>query len=197
MHSCVDCQRKEKPPVKPAGLLKSIVSGQPFERVGVHLIGHFPLSRSGKRHTIVAVDNCTKWVIAKAVPSADARQLVELFIKRFVLQHSEPVYLLSDRRKSLSSDWSKELYKARQTNHLMKTPYHPQCNELVERFNHAFAEMLSMYVSFSHNDWDEAVDFVTFSYNTRRQESTRLISFFMLYGREAVLLSSSWRNSWQ
>ncbi|KZR99859.1 Uncharacterized protein APZ42_004115 [Daphnia magna] len=47
--------------------------------------------------------------------------------------------------------------------------------------------MLSMYVNSLHNDWDEFIDFVTFAYNTSRQESTGFSPFFLLYGREAVL----------
>lgn len=69
----------------------------------------------------------------------------------------------------------------------MTTAYHPQCNGLVERFNHTFAEMLSMYLSSCHNNWDEVVDFVVFAYNNSRQESTGATPFHLLYGREAVL----------
>jgi hypothetical protein len=44
-----------------------------------------------------------------------------------------------------------------------------------------------MYVNSYHNDWDGLVDFVTFAYNTSRQESTGYSPFYLLYGREAVL----------
>ncbi|KAI9556842.1 pol polyprotein [Daphnia sinensis] len=104
-----------------------------------------------------------------------------------VLQHGAPVFLISDRGKCLTANFSEELFKALQTNHLVTAAYHPQCNGLVERYNHTFAEMLSMYVNSLHNDWDGFIDFVTFAYNTSRQESTGFSPFFLLYGREAVL----------
>ena len=44
-----------------------------------------------------------------------------------------------------------------------------------------------MYVSSTHKDWDEAIDFVTFYYNTRRQESTGFSPFYIVYGREPLL----------
>jgi hypothetical protein len=47
--------------------------------------------------------------------------------------------------------------------------------------------MLSMYVNSYHNDWDGLIDFVTFAYNTSRQETTGVSPFLLLYGREAVL----------
>lgn len=74
-----------------------------------------------------------------------------------------------------------------QTNHLITTASHPQCNGLVERFNHTFAEMFSMFVNSSHSNWDDVIDHVVFAYNTSRQASTGMTPFLMLYGREAVL----------
>ena len=57
----------------------------------------------------------------------------------------------------------------------------------MERFNRMFAEMLSMYVDSSHDNWDESIDYVTFGYDTGRQESTKFNSFYLLYDREALL----------
>lgn len=185
--SCVDCQTKKRPREAPAGLLQSTRVNQPFEKVGIDLIGPFPITAAGNRHAIVAVDYLTKWAIVKAVPKASAKEVVDFFVRNVVLQHGAPVFLISDRGKCLSASFAEELFKALQTNHLVTAAYHPQCNGLVERYNHTFAEMLSMYVNSYHNDWDGLVDFVTFAYNTSRQESTGYSPFYLLYGREAVL----------
>jgi hypothetical protein len=160
---------------------------QPFEKVGIDLIGPFPLFKSGNRHIIVAVDYLTKWVITKAVPTAATTDIVDFFVKRIVLKQGAPVTLISDCGKCLTSDFAEKLYHAFETNHLVTTSYHPQCNGLVERFNHTFAEMLSMYVDSSHDEWDESIDYVTFGYNTGRQESTGISPFYLLYSRKALL----------
>lgn len=44
-----------------------------------------------------------------------------------------------------------------------------------------------MYVNARHNNWDDAIDFVIFAYNSSKQESTGLSPFFILYGREPYL----------
>ena len=44
--------------------------------------------------------------------------------------------------------------------------------DLLERMNHSLASLLSMYVSADHKDWDEALLYVCFAYNTARPEST-------------------------
>ncbi|KAI9552214.1 pol polyprotein [Daphnia sinensis] len=111
-------------------------------------------------------------------PEYSIRHLTRNFLlKNNVLYH----------RRCLISGFAEELFRAMQTNHLITTAYHPQCNGLVERFNHTFAEMLSMFVNSKHSNWDSVIDHVVFAYNTSRQESTGETPFFLLYGREAVL----------
>jgi hypothetical protein len=161
--SCIDCQTKKRSREAPAGLLRPIQARRPFEKVGIDLIGPFPLTSSGNKHAIVAVDYLTKWAICKAVPAASSKEVVDFFVRNVVLQHGAPVVLISDRGKCLTASFAEELFQALQTNHLVTAAYHPQCNGLVERYNHTFAEMLSMYVNSYHNDWDGLIDFVTFA----------------------------------
>jgi hypothetical protein len=75
VRSCADCQSKKRPLERPAGLKTPIRYRQPFEKVGIDLIGPFPLSKSGNRHVIVAVDYLTKWVITKQYPLLQQRIL--------------------------------------------------------------------------------------------------------------------------
>ncbi|KZS02853.1 Uncharacterized protein APZ42_034557 [Daphnia magna] len=81
------------------------------------------------------------------------------------------------------------------TNHPTTTAYRPQANGLVERLTHMLADMLSINVSSNHRDWDESLSFVTFAYNTSRQESTGKTPFYLVYGREAVLPIDSTLNA--
>ncbi len=187
VHSCIECQMRKRPLERPAGLMTSISSLRPFERIGVDLLGPFPLSKFGNRYIIVAVDYFTKWVVVKAVPHQTTEELVDFFVKRIVLQHGAPFFLISDRGKCFKADFAEKLFKAFQTNHLQTTAYHPQCNGQVERFNHTCAQMISMYVNTLHNDWDEYLDYITFAYNTSRHASTGMTPFLLLYGREALL----------
>ena len=139
VRSCVDCQMKKRPLERPAGFLTSISSQRPFERIGVDLIGPFPQSMTKNKHVIIAVDYFTKWVIVKAVPRATTEELVDFFVKRVVLQHGAPSLLISDRGKCFKADFMEKLLRAFETNHLLTTAYHPQCNGQVERFYHTFA----------------------------------------------------------
>ena len=132
MRSCTDCQTKKRSKERRTGMLESIKSSEPFERVGIDLLGPFPRSKSGNKHIIVAVDYLTKWVIAQPVPHARTREVVDFFVHKVVLQHCAPINLISDRGKCLTSGFAEEMYRALKTNHFVTTAYHPQCNGLVK-----------------------------------------------------------------
>jgi hypothetical protein len=82
---------------------------------------------------------------------------------------------------------AKSILAAMETNHRTTTAYHPQANGLVERLNHTLADILSMYVSRDHKDWDSTLPFVRFAYNTSKQETTGKSPFFLMHGRHPVL----------
>ncbi|GBL65687.1 hypothetical protein AVEN_131319-1, partial [Araneus ventricosus] len=67
----------------------------------------------------------------------------------------------------------------------MTIAYHPQTNGLTERFKKTLADMLSMYVNIEQKNWDEILPFVTFAYNTAKQETTGFTPFYLLHGHEA------------
>jgi hypothetical protein len=73
------------------------------------------------------------------------------------------------------------------TEHRTSTAYHSQSVGQVERINHTLAMMLSMFTNDRQSNWDGALPYVTFAYNTTRQESTGRTPFYLLYGREALL----------
>jgi hypothetical protein len=125
VRSCIDFQSKKQPKEHPAGYLASIRSQRTFEKIGLDLIGPFPLSSLGNRHVIIIVDYFTKWVIAKAVSTATTVEVVDFFVRRIVLQHGASLAVISDRGKCLTSGFAEELFRALQTNHLVTTAYHP------------------------------------------------------------------------
>ena len=70
--------------------------------------------------------------------------------------------------------------------HLLSTPYHPQTNGLVERFNRTLCESLAKLVD-KTNEWDRYIAPVLFAYRTSKHSTTKVSPFYLTYGREAVL----------
>lgn len=182
---CRECQRRKAPRQLPAGHLQPIQpSGIPFTKVGVDLLGRFPLSSEGNRYVIVCTDYLTRFTITKALPNGEAIEIAKFLIEDVILKHGAPRELISDRGRSFLSNLIFEINRLCKTTHLLTSAYHPQTNGLTERFNKTLADMLAMYVSVDQRNWDSILPFVTFAYNSAKQESTGFTPFFLMHGRE-------------
>ncbi|UYV65614.1 hypothetical protein LAZ67_3004865, partial [Cordylochernes scorpioides] len=183
---CSDCQRRKHQPQLPSGHLQPIpVPEVAFEKVGMDLLGRFPTSESGNRWIIVCTDYLTKYAITKALPTSESMEVAKFFIEDVILKHGAPRELITDRGRNFTSSMISDLNNQCRITHRKTTAYHPQTNGLTERLNKTIADMLSMYVDVNHKDWDRILPFVTFAYNTAKQESTGFTPFFLVHGREA------------
>ncbi|UYV76764.1 hypothetical protein LAZ67_14001975 [Cordylochernes scorpioides] len=156
-----------------------------FEKVGMDLLGRFPTSMCGNRWIIVCTDYLTKFAITKALPTSESVEVAKFFIKDVILKHGAPREVITDRGRNFTSSMIRDLNKHCRIIHRTTTAYHPQTNGLTERLNKTIADMLSMYVDVNQKDWDEILPFVTFAYNTAKQESTGFSPFYLVHGREA------------
>ncbi|KZS06576.1 Uncharacterized protein APZ42_029913 [Daphnia magna] len=167
--------------------VKDVGVSAPFERLGMDILGPFHLSKGGNTNIVVAIDYVTKWAETKALPRAGAAEVADFLVKCVLLRHGAPHQLTTDQGRCFMAEVTQKVLQAMETNHTPTTAYRPQANGLVERINHTLADMLSMNVSADHRNWDESLPFVTFAYNTSRQESTGRTPFYLVYGREAIL----------
>ncbi|GFV63463.1 transposon Ty3-I Gag-Pol polyprotein [Trichonephila clavipes] len=114
-----------------------------------------------------------------------SRRNSEVLIEEIVLRHGAPRVIITDRGAVFRSRLVSSLVDLCNIDHRFTTAYHPQTNGLTERFNKTLADMLSMYVDVEQKNWDEILPFVTFAYNTAKQETTGFTPFYLLHGREA------------
>ncbi|KAM7293326.1 DDE-type integrase/transposase/recombinase [Ixodes scapularis] len=187
--SCHECQRRKKPPTRPAGLLQPIAPpSAPFQQIGMDLLGPFKPSTQGNRWIIVATDYLTRYAETKALPSGTAVEVAKFFIESIVLRHGAPEVLISDRGSSFMAQLTQEVLRLSHTSHRCTTAYHPQTNGLTERLNKTIADMISMYVDVEHKTWDEVLPYVTFAYNTAVQETTGVTPFQLVHGRKVTTM---------
>ncbi|UYV70499.1 K02A2.6-like [Cordylochernes scorpioides] len=180
------CQQRKKLPRRPAGQLVSIPPVEkPFYKVGVDLLGRFPVSKDGNRWIIVCTDYMTRYAITKAIPDGGAIETAKFLVEDVILKHGAPREMITDRGRNFISQVIKEINALCGIVHRFTTAYHPQTNSLTERFNKTLGDMLSMYTGVEQKDWDQVLPYVTFAYNTAKQEATGYTPFFLVHAREA------------
>ncbi|UYV71143.1 hypothetical protein LAZ67_8001868, partial [Cordylochernes scorpioides] len=183
---CKECQRKKQSTQKPPGLLKAIPpASSPFQRVGMDLLGRFPKSDTGNKWIIVCTDYLTRFAVTKALPTGEAKEAPKFLMEDVVLKHGAPREIITDRGRVFQSKLIAELTNQCSSIHRFTTAYHPQTNGLTERLNKTLANMIAMYVSVEQKDWDVILPYVTFAYNTAKQDTTGFTPFKLIHGREA------------
>ncbi|CAF5157289.1 unnamed protein product, partial [Rotaria magnacalcarata] len=80
-----------------------------------------------------------------------------------------------------------ELCKQIGITHLYSTPYHPQTNGQVERYNSTMDAKIGALSNLRKTDWDDQLPFVTYNYNASIHSTTRQLPFEMMYGRLPIL----------
>jgi len=182
--SCDVCQRtiaKGRVPRVPLGRVPIIDT--PFKRIAVDLVGPiFPATTRGHRYILTVVDYATRYPEAIPLKRIDTTTVAEALLSIFS-RVGVPSEILSDQGTQFTANLMKEISRLLSVKQLTTTPYHPQCNGLVERFNGTLKLMLKRMCSERPKDWDRYVDPLLFAYREAPQESLGFSPFEMLYGR--------------
>src|SRR5438876_4309674 len=182
---CYDiCQRRRQKGGK--SYLNPIEVGEPFERIRIDFVGPLERTKRRNRYILVVTDYLTKWPEAKAMKEATAENVIDFIYKRIICRHGCPKIILSDRGTHFRNKVVDGLCEKFRIKHKLSSPYHPQTNGLVERFNRTLCESLAK-VSEKEDEWDEHIESVLFAYRTIKHNTTKKTPFYMVYGREAIL----------
>ena len=161
--------------------------GVPLQRVAMDILGPLPETERGNRYILVIADYCTKWTEAFPMSNMEAHTVAKLFVYNFVCRFGAPDYLHTDQGRNFESNLFSEICKLLGVSKTRTTPYHPQSDGLVERFNHTLLNMLSIAAQDQERDWDVQLPLIMMAYRTSVQESTGATPFSLMFGREAHL----------
>jgi transposase InsO family protein len=169
-----------------AAPMQSLESSGPMDLVCIDFLSLEP-DRSGVHDVLVITDHFTRF--ARAVPTRNqtTRQVAEVLWKNFFLDFGFPKKLHSDRGGSFTSKLAKELCKLAGVQGSYTTPYHPQGNGQVERFNRTLIDMLGTLNSEDKAQWSRHVKFMAHAYNCTRNDSTAFSPFELMFGRQPRL----------
>ena len=194
--SCDICQRTiPKGRCGKAPLVAMPIIGEPFARVAIDLVGPLPMSGRKHRWILTLVDCATRYPEAIPMKGIDtiecAEELVNIFSRIGI-----PQEILSDRGSQFVSDLMREISRLLSVRQLQTTPYHAQCNGLVERWNGTLRRMLQKMAAERPSDWDRYIPALLFSYREVAQASLGFSPFELVYGRSVRGPMSVLRDIW-
>jgi hypothetical protein len=184
IRTCDQCQRRGK--FRTPGPLHPITVGDPFSKIGIDIVGPLPITTKGNKYIVVATDYFTKWPEAKAISHDTGQHVADFIYQTIICRHGCPKYILTDRGTHFKNKLVDTLLQKFEIQHLYSTPYHPQTNGLVERFNRTLCESLAK-ITEGKGDWDEFIAPVLFAYRTSKQSSTKFTPFYLVYGRNPTM----------
>ena len=157
--------------------------GEPFKRIAIDIVGPLPRTSRGNCFILVLSDYATRYPEALLMRTITAVRVAEALVEIFA-RHGIPEEILTDQGKNFTSALLGELYKLIGTKALRTTPYHPQTDGLVERFNRTLKSMLRRVLKGEKRDWDRMLLFVLFAYCEVPQATVGFSPFELLYGRD-------------
>ena len=185
--TCSQCTTRKSAHPKRKAPLQPVTVGYPMQLVAVDILGPLPESPKGNSYLLVAGDYFTRWMEAYPIPNQEASTVAKTLTNELFLRFSPPEQLHSDQGRQFEAQVLAEVCRLLNIKKTRTTPYHPQSDGLVERFNRTLLSMLSTMVGTHHDTWEEHVRAVCIACS--QQLDTRLFSS-CLEDRHASQLNS-------
>ena len=193
--SCRVCQKSTQSRVKKAPMVPLPVIEEPFSRIAMDIVGPLPKSSSGNRYILVLCDYASRYPEAVPLRSIEAENIADELIKVFA-RVGIPREILTDQGSNFCSQLLAELYRLLHVQPIRTSPYHPQTDGVVERFNKTLKSMLRKLVEGEGKKWDMYLPYLLFAYREVPQSSTGFSPFELLYGREVRGPLDVLRETW-
>ncbi|KAK7912922.1 hypothetical protein WMY93_013133 [Mugilogobius chulae] len=194
--TCPTCQKICVPRKSDRALLQPLpVISTPFRRIAMDIVGPLVRSSGGYEYILVVSDYATRFPEAFPLRTITApavlRALVQLFSRVGI-----PDEILTDQGTNFTSRLMQLFHRQLGITGIRTTPYHPQTDGLVERFNQTLKRMLQRFVDDTGKDWDRWLPFLLFAYREVPQASTGFSPFELLYGWDVQGPLDLLRKTW-
>ena len=181
--SCPVCQKAcpastTKAPLHPLPIIK-----EPLGRIAMDIVGPLKRSKKGNKYILVLMDYATKWPEAFPLRNILTETVVEHLIE-VTARLGVPSELLTDNGTNFISRVMQQFCTMTGMKQIKTSPYHPQTDGMVERFNATLKRLLRKLVNNPGAEWDECLPYVLWAYRGTVHKTTDFSPYHLLFGKE-------------
>ncbi|GFS47629.1 hypothetical protein TNCV_1973251 [Trichonephila clavipes] len=183
--SCHGCQLRkvirsvDKIPITPVARPEL-----PFQVVNVDLIGPVdPVSSQGHKYILCLMDQHSRRLEAIPLKSLTAKSTCEALLEIFS-RTGIPEVIVMDNATNFTASLTQEFLKILGACPRFSTPYHPEGNGLIERWNRTLKNMLHHIIREKGRSWHRHIPFLLWAYREVPNATTGTPPFLLMYGRD-------------
>ncbi|GFS55843.1 hypothetical protein TNCV_2580621 [Trichonephila clavipes] len=149
-----------------------------FTHIHIDYIGPYPPSK-GYKYCLTIIDRYTRW--PEVIPTEDmlaettARALLNGWISRF----GTPVTITTDQVTNFESSLMRELTNRMSSHRIHSVSYHPQSNEMIERFHR---HLKSAIIAHEDAGWTDILPIVLLGLRSAMKNDLKATSSQLVYG---------------
>ena len=181
------CAKRKGPIPTKYAPMQVVRSGFSMERLAIDILGELPTTERGNKYILVIAVYFTKWTECFPMPNMESKTCAKILVEEVVSRIGVPNLIHSDKGKQFESRLFKDICQLLQIDKTRTTPYHPQSDGMVERFNRTLCAMLSTFVNDNHSNWDTMLPYVLMAYRSNDHETTGMSPNILMLGRETTI----------
>ena len=184
---CIDCASRKTQGKHPCAPLIPSKTSRPHQRIALDILGPLPETSDKNKYIVVIGDYFSKWTEAFPLPNQEAQTVAKVLAEQWVCRLGTPRSIHSDQGRNFESNLFRELCRLLDIHKTRTSPYHPQSDGMVERFNRTLLSMLSLFVDANQLNWDALLPYVMMAYRSSVHASTGFTPYKVLFGQEITL----------
>lgn len=145
---CISCQasRKSTDKADTSASIQVSVPETPWTKLALDITGPFNTAPSNLQYVVALIDYSSKYAVIHSCTDITSTSIIH-WLEDVFCTFGLPQEIVTDNGRQFVSDTFESYLAERDITHLRTTPYHPQANGLVERFNRVLKEGVQAFTS--------------------------------------------------